>query len=136
MYLDSNILIFAALDNGQRGADAIKLLRMIRDGHIKANSSPLVVNEVMRATQRALGREQADRIVAGMMLLPFSWLDIGYGCIHHARRHFKNGLDPTDAFHAAVMNDYNLSVIVSEDAHFDKVEGITRISIREALNRK
>ena len=136
MYLDSNVLIFAALDNGQFGSDANKLLRMVREGQIKASISPMVLNEVMRASQKALGREQADRIVTGIMLIPFSWLDIGYGCIHYARRHFKNGLDPTDAFHAAIMNEYNLSLIVTEDSHFDNVEGIKRISIREALTKK
>jgi hypothetical protein len=136
MFVDSNVLIFAALDSGQLGSDANKFLQLVKEGHIKATLSPMVINEVMRAIQKGQGREQADRIVTGIMLLPFSWLDIGYSCIHHARRHFKAGLDPTDAFHVAVMNDYSIDMIVSEDTHFDKVQGIKRISIKEAISGK
>jgi predicted nucleic acid-binding protein len=136
MYVDSNVLIFAALDSGRIGADANRFLRLIREGRIRASVSPMVLNEVMRAIQKAIGREQANRLTAAIMLLPFSWLDIGYSCIPHAQRHFKKGLDPTDAFHAAIMNDYNISIIISEDAHFDKVEGIKRISIKGAVNGK
>ena len=49
MYVDSNVLIFAALDSGRIGADANRFLRLIREGRIRASVSPMVLNEVMRA---------------------------------------------------------------------------------------
>jgi len=133
MYVDSNVLILASLDGGRLGTDAGEFLRRVKEGRVNAALSPLVLDEVMWALQKTLGRENADRTVTGIMALPFSWLDIGYGSIRHARRHFRNGLDPRDAFHAGVMNDYSINEIVSEDAHFDMIKEIRRISIKDAL---
>ena len=36
LYLDSNVFLFAALDTGRNGDDAKALLRLVRDGSIKA----------------------------------------------------------------------------------------------------
>ncbi|MHA1617050.1 MAG: type II toxin-antitoxin system VapC family toxin [Candidatus Njordarchaeales archaeon] len=39
----------------------------------------------------------------------------------------KYGLKPSDAIHVAAMKNNNVSIIISEDDDFDKVEGIRRI---------
>lgn len=133
MYIDSNILIFAILDEGRLGADANTFLRRIREGEIKASISPLVLDEVMWALQKTIGREETDLAIEGILGLPLTWLDIGFSCIQHARRHFIEGLDPRDAFHVAIMNDYDVNLIVSEDIHFDKIKEIKRKGISEAI---
>ena len=133
MFLDSNVLLFAFLDKGQMGDDANELLRMVRDGRLRAEISPLVLDEVMWALKKTIGREQTDRAIGGMMMLPFIWLDLSFGCIRHARARFREGLDPRDAFHAAVMDENGLYVIISEDIHFDKLEGVQKMTIRMAI---
>ena len=134
MFFDSNVLLFAFLDNDQSGEDANELLRKVRDGHIKATISPLVLDEVMWGLKNAIGRELTDRVIDSFMAMPFVWLDISFGCIRHARARFRDGLDPRDAFHAAVMDHYGLAEIVSEDTHFTKVKGIHRQSIKETIS--
>jgi predicted nucleic acid-binding protein len=67
------------------------------------------------------------------LAIPFIWLDVSFGCIRHAQVRFREGLDPRDAFHAAVMDHYGLDEIVSEDIHFNKVKGIRRKTIKETI---
>jgi hypothetical protein len=133
MFFDSNVLLFAFLDKGQLGEDANELLRMVRDGSVKAEISPLVLDEVMWALKKTIGREQTDRVIGGIMMLPFIWLDLSFGCIRHARARFRDGLDPRDAFHAAVMDENGLDVIISEDIHFDNVDGVHKKTIKGAI---
>jgi predicted nucleic acid-binding protein len=133
LYLDSNVFLFAALDTGKTGDDAKALLKRVSDGSIKAAISPLVLDEVMWGVQKIMGREYSNRYVAGIISTPFTWLDIAFSCVEIARSYYKQGLNPRDAFHAAVMTDYGINVIVSEDAHFDKIKDLKRISIKEAF---
>lgn len=44
-------------------------------------------------------------------------------------------LKPRDAIHAAVMKINKIKEIVSEDADFDKVEGIIRYDIKSFLEK-
>lgn len=136
MYLDSNELIYAAVDNTLTGSDARALLKLVREGRLNAAVSPLVLDEVMWSVQKSAGRESADRTATGIMALPLSWLDIAYTCIRHARSYYRAGLNPRDAFHAGIMKDYSINEIVSEDAHFDKIPGIRRLSIKDALKSR
>ncbi|MBI2580838.1 type II toxin-antitoxin system VapC family toxin, partial [Candidatus Woesearchaeota archaeon] len=39
------------------------------------------------------------------------------------------GLKPRDAFHAAVMESFAITEIVSDDSDFDRVKGIKRIKL-------
>jgi predicted nucleic acid-binding protein len=133
MFLDSNVLLFAHLDKGQSGEEANELLRMVRDGRLRAAISPLVLDEFMWGLKKVIGREQTDHAIGSIMAIPFIWLDVSFGCIRHARARFMEGLDPRDAFHAAVMDHYGLDEIVSEDIHFNKVKGIRRKTIKETI---
>ncbi|MEK6973865.1 MAG: type II toxin-antitoxin system VapC family toxin [Nanoarchaeota archaeon] len=41
----------------------------------------------------------------------------------------KYGLKPRDAFHLAIMENFNIKEIVSDDSDFDKIKGIKRIKL-------
>ena len=41
----------------------------------------------------------------------------------------KYNLKPRDAFHIAIMKQFHLTEIVSDDADFDRVKGIKRIKL-------
>ena len=47
----------------------------------------------------------------------------------------KTILDPRDAVHIASMKELGLSLIVSEDADFDKVKGIERVNASKCIEK-
>ncbi len=133
MYLDANVFIYAALDNGDTGNAARDLLKKIENKAIVAAVSPLVFDEVIWVVQKVAGREDAKKIGQGMLSLPLSWLDVGYTSIQHSMVHYNAGLNPRDAIHIGIMTDYNMNVIVSEDKDFDKIQTIVRKTIKVVL---
>ena len=133
MYIDANVIIYAALDNTDLGDKARELIRESGSKAISASISALVVDEVLWGIQKIRGKEAAANFGRIMLHIPFSWLDAGYSSVKHALDFYKQGLDPRDAFHAGIMRDYNLHVIISEDSHFDGVKGIKRRTIRDAI---
>ena len=136
MYIDANVIIYAALDNTELGEKARELMRKFGSKEIQAAISALVVDEVLWGVQKIRGREAAADFGKIMLSMPFSWLDAGYTSVRHALEFHKQGLDPRDAFHAGIMKDYNLHDILSEDTHFDKVKGVRRKSIKDAIDGK
>jgi uncharacterized protein len=133
MYIDANVFIFAALDNGDIGKNARELLKKIEDRKLVAAVSPLVFDEVIWVIQKISGRDDAQKIGLGLLSMPLSWLDVGYTSIQHSMDAYKVGLDPRDAIHVGIMTDYNLNVIISEDKDFDKIQSIKRKSIEMVL---
>jgi predicted nucleic acid-binding protein len=133
MYIDANIFIFAALDNGDIGKKARELLKRIEDRRLVASVSPLVFDEVVWVVQKISGRDDAQKIGYGLLSLPLSWLDIGYSSIQHSMNSYKVGLNPRDALHIGIMTDYDINVIISEDKDFDKIQSIKRKTIEMAL---
>jgi predicted nucleic acid-binding protein len=136
MYIDANVIIYAAMDNSELGQDARKLMRKIGAKEISGAISALVVDEVLWGIQKLQGRGAAADFGRIMLSMPFSWLDAGYTSVRHALVFHRQGLDPRDAFHAGIMRDYDLHEILSEDDHFDKIKGIKRKSIREMVKER
>jgi predicted nucleic acid-binding protein len=134
MYVDANVIIYAALDNTETGDMARELLRRVGSGKFQAAISALVVDEVLWGIQKIRGRQAAADFGRLMLSMPFSWLDASYTSIRYAVDFYKNGLDPRDAFHAGIARDYSIHEIVSEDSHFDGLREIRRKSIKQALN--
>jgi predicted nucleic acid-binding protein len=133
LYLDANILIYAALDTTDRGENASALLKMLKARTVSISISPLVVDEVLWGIQKVSGKESASRFGELLLSMPFTWLDLSQSSVKPAIEYYKRGLGPRDAFHAAVMKDYGINEILSEDAHFDRIKDIRRISIKDAL---
>jgi len=136
MYIDANVIIYAALDNTKLGDNARELMRKFGSKEIPAAISALVVDEVLWGIQKIRGREAAADFGRIMLSMPFSWLDAGYTSIRHALEFYKQGLDPRDAFHAGIMKDYNIDEILTEDPHFNKLKGVRRKSIKDAIYGK
>ena len=133
MYIDANVLVYAALDTTDRGENAWKLLKLLKTRTVSISISPLVVDETLWGIQKVSGKESALRFGEMLLSMPFTWLDLSHSSVRHALDFYKGNLGPRDAFHAAVMKDYGINEIISEDAHFDKVPGFKRISIKEAI---
>ena len=127
MFLDSNVFIHALSSRGRDAEVCARLLKRIHSGEQYACTSPLVLDEVFYVMRGRLGMGAGkgawERILAikNLTLLPIDSKVVAY-----VMPFIEGGLEPHDAFHAAVMKANGLSVICSYDKDFDKVKGIKR----------
>ena len=136
MYIDSNIFIFAATDKDELGQNCRELMELINEQKITCAASYLVVDEVIWILKKMVGKEDAVKIVKTMLSMPIKWIVVDRPVIMKMVDIYgRTTLDPRDAIHVSSMKDIGLSVILSEDADFDKVEGIERISASECVKK-
>lgn len=136
MYIDSNIFIFAATDKDELGQNCRELMELINEQKITCAASYLVVDEVIWILKKMVGKENAVKIVKTMLSMPMKWIVVDRPVIMKMVDIYgRTTLDPRDAIHVSSMKDIGLSVILSEDADFDKVEGIERISASECVKK-
>ena len=127
-YLDSNVFIYADLNQEDIGDRARSLLREVQDGKQPASTSALTFDELVWTVKKHRDLEQA--IIAGEAFLGLSGLDIVQVsgdllsiALELIRRY---QLDPRDSIHAASALLERAEVIVSTDKHFDKVKELKR----------
>ncbi|MBI2185077.1 MAG: type II toxin-antitoxin system VapC family toxin [Thaumarchaeota archaeon] len=130
LYLDANFFIFALLDNTGKGQRAREIFRGIAGGREEAVTSPLTLDELMwvliRGDRRQLFRTAIEGVYATPSLeiltvssiIPMTALDMME----------EYDLKPRDAFHAAIMKENRITNIVTDDADFDRVKWIDRIT--------
>ncbi len=132
MYVDSNILIYSALDNKELGDSCRNLLDQIVKGKVSAASSYLVLDEVLWILQKEMGKEDALKAVKMFLSMPLKWIDVKREVVFYWLNIYSDSdLDPRDALHLATMKEVGLTTIVTEDKDFHDIEGIQRIDIKE-----
>ncbi len=128
VFLDTNIFIHAYdTPREWKGKDSAKLIERIIKGEQKAATSYLVLNEVLYYYMREGRDEEAKRFwdnATNMHNLSILPIDQKAGA--HVMEFISEGLDATDAFHAAVMAANGIETICSYDKAFDKIKGIKR----------
>ncbi|HUR25977.1 MAG TPA: type II toxin-antitoxin system VapC family toxin [Candidatus Thermoplasmatota archaeon] len=126
IYLDSNVFVYAATDDGARGKTAAKVLgSSVRGG---ACTATLTLDEVLRATAKKIGRKAAAGKVRQLMALDLELVPVEKRDVEMALGHFEDGLDARDAIHAAVALRRGCMGIVSTDEAFAKVKGLRHIA--------
>ncbi len=136
MYIDSNIFIFAATDKGKLGQNCRGVIRLINEQKIICASSFLVVDEAIWVLKKSVGKDSAIKITKAMLSMPIKWIEIDKSVIIRMIDIYnKTTLDPRDAIHISSMRKVGLSVIVSEDNDFDKVDGIERINASKCIEK-
>ncbi len=130
MYLDANFFIIARGESGKKGDRARQITRQIVAGK-KAITSSLALDEVMcvyvknklqhelRAFIEEIYSIRNLEIKEVSPLIPLRALEFMEQC----------NLKPRDAFHVAIMEQFGVHDMVTDDADFDRVEGITRIPL-------
>ena len=127
MFIDSNIFITLYLSKGRDGELCRTFLKRVDGGEQSAATSAMVFDEVLYSISEMRNRETAKWAWESMMKLNnLRILAIDERALRLVPEFFDQGLDPTDAFHAAVMKANGISTICSFDKHFDKVKGIKR----------
>ncbi|MFO8051779.1 MAG: type II toxin-antitoxin system VapC family toxin [Thermoplasmatota archaeon] len=134
LYIDSNIFIFAAMDRTVLGKDCREVLERIQNQDLICASSFLTIDEVIWVLKRKMGKDNAVRITKASLSLPVRWIEIDRpkmtGMIEQFNGH---NLDPRDCLHLSSMKTAGINTILSEDADFDRVKGIRRLSAEEML---
>lgn len=132
IYLDSNVFIYAALGGAKEGNWCRDLVRRVAEGKDEAMTSALTVDEVVYQVRVSRGVDasiQAGEAVLQMAHLTIASADaeILWESLDLGRR-FE--LYPRDAIHAATALLRGAPELISEDADFDKVEGLRRRWLR------
>jgi len=136
LYIDSNVFIFAATDRGKLGQNCREIIRLINEQKITCAASFLVVDEAMWILKKRVGRDSSIKITKAMLSMPIKWVEVDKSVIIKMIDIFeKTTLDPRDAIHIASMKELGLSVIVSEDNDFDKVDGIKRVGASKCIEK-
>ena len=126
IYLDANVFIYAATDDGAQGKAAAKALgKAIRDGSCTAS---LTADEVLWAISKKLGRDVAAEKVRQLLALDLEVVAVEKRDVEASLAHFEDGMDPRDAIHAAVALRKSCSAIISTDPAFAKVKGIRHVA--------
>jgi uncharacterized protein len=135
LYIDSNIFIFAALDNTELGDNCRKILDMIQNKKITCASSYLTIDEIVRVLKKKIGKEKAVRIVKATLSMPIKWIDVDRTIILRMLEDYKdNNLDPRDSLHLSSLRSAGITTILSEDSDFDNITGIERMDTGTLLH--
>lgn len=128
-YVDSNLFIYAALDNGFVGKEAKRILRKVKEGNLKIFTATLTVDEFLWRVQKGVGRELASKAASVFFtLFNLELVNVDSRVVSDSVDLYKTEkLDPRDVIHLAAMRSKKLKVIMSSDSDFDQIKGIKRV---------
>jgi uncharacterized protein len=129
IYLDTNIFVYALINNGKVGDRCRKILEDVAKRKIRASTSYLTWDEIVYSVRKERSKDIA--IYEGRKILQFpnlAWLSVNDEVMISAQRLIESyPLKPRDAIHAASALANNISEISSDDPDFDKVKELKRV---------
>ena len=131
IYLDTNFFIFALLDQTKKGDKAREIQKEIIEGKYFAITSPLAMDEVIWVLLKNSKQHLIRKTIEDMYAMPNLNVREVSSLIPLTALEFmeKCKLKPRDAFHVAIMENFGIKEIVSDDSDFDKVGRIKRIKL-------
>ncbi len=128
IYIDSNIFIYAAVYQDDKGNNARKLIKKITDGEIIATTSALTFDEVFWIVKKERNIEMALEAGKALLLMQnLKFLKVDDTVLWQAYNLIeKHKLDPRDAIHAACAIIHGVYTIISEDSDFDIIKEFER----------
>ena len=128
-YLDANIFVYAAINNGEIGHKCREILTKISKNNFSAYTSSLTWDEVVHAIWKKEGKEKALEEGKLFLQLPnIIYLNVTPTIIFKSQEIIeKYNLKPRDSIHTASMIINGIKEIISDDPHFDKIKEIKRI---------
>mgnify|MGYP000548299964 CR=1 FL=1 len=134
MYIDSNIFIFAAINQDELGERCRNIIKLIEERKISCAASYLIIDEIIWVLKKRIGKKDALKITRASLSLPIKWLNIDESSIIKMLDVLEEtNIDPRDALHTACMINNGFSTILSEDKDFDKIKNIRRMESKEFL---
>ncbi len=127
MFLDANVFIHAYDSKGRENKECKSQLRRVITGEMRAQTSALVLNEVLHFFLSNRSKQRAKEVFSSISRMPnLAMLPVDGKMLGCVLRFIDNGLGTTDAYHAATMVSNGVDVICSYDSGFDLAKGIRR----------
>ena len=128
-YLDANIFVYAAINNGPSGEKCRKILLEISQNKSAGYTSILTWDEVVHSIWKKEGKIKALEQGKIFLKLPnIVFLNATPSIIFKSQELMENyGLKPRDAIHAATALNSGIKEFVSDDSDFNKVKEIKRV---------
>lgn len=132
VFLDTNVLVLHLLDNNpELSPRATAYLRRIEAGEVQVRTTDTVIFETVFTLQRRYRKSKQE---IRDSLLPLIELP---GIVLPGKRRLRQVFDLyvehpvsfADAYHAVVMGQLKLTEIATFDEDFDKLPGITRVTL-------
>lgn len=127
-YIDSNVVVYASLDSGEKGKWCRALLERIEEGEERGGSSYLTYDEVLWKIDNYTSKEEALEATEAILTMPnLRFFDVDDEVIWKTHQLIsEKGLDPRDAVHASTAMIHGIYTVVSEDDDFDDLEELDR----------
>lgn len=131
--VDANVLIYAAGEEHPYKQPSIRLLSLVREGEIEANTDVEVLQEILHYYQRQRRVDLGVGVLNHALALFPDPLEITVPIVIAAGETLRQypGLQARDALHAAVVIEGGLEGIISADRGFDAVPEIERFDPAE-----
>ena len=128
-YIDVNIFVSAITGDDQ----ARLVLTQIASGKLKAATSVLSWDELTWSLRKYLTRDEIFSEGRRFLLFPnLTFVAADQSIVGYAQELMeKYNLDPRDALHAASALNNDITEMISDDEHFEKVKELNRISLKE-----
>lgn len=129
LYLDANVFIYPVLYTGPKSDAASALLSHVGSGDEPGATCALTLDEVVWVVGKNAGREAALKTARLVLDLPnLRVLPVKESDVRRAldlmADHSK--LSPRDALHASCAIGAGIFTIITDDADFDRVPGLSR----------
>ena len=130
VFVDSNIFMYAAGKAHAHKEPSVRFLLRIAEGDMQAVTSCEVLQEIIyrywSIKEQDIGMRIVDHIIA---LIP-AILPVTRADILRAKELLIQSptITPRDALHAAVMLRHQIPTICTFDKHFDRIDGIKRLT--------
>ena len=127
-YIDSNLFIYAALYDDERGEKARKFLEHVRVGKEVSYTSSLTFDEVFWIVKKEKDIDSALEIVRAMLeMRNLKFVTVDTSLLWESYKLIKKyGVGPRDSIHIVCALNKNEEKIISEDRDFDDIEEIER----------
>ncbi|MCZ7357666.1 MAG: type II toxin-antitoxin system VapC family toxin [Candidatus Methanoperedens sp.] len=127
-YFDSNLIIYAMLDETEIGEWARGLLERMQNEEMPACTSFLTFDEVFYKVNKVKGSGVAIKNLEAFLTMPnMRFIDVNDGVIWKSLELIREyQLLPRDSIHAATAFIAGAETIFSEDTDFDNIPGLKR----------
>ena len=131
-YLDSNVLINAAINDTIVGDKARDIISAVQTSKIQAFTSCLTIDELIWIIRKYKPKESAVEICKIFLDSNVRFLEVNKDIINVSLDIMNEfNLKPRDAIHLATMKIHNLKNLISDDTDFNKIDWINKISIKQ-----
>ncbi|MCX9013366.1 MAG: type II toxin-antitoxin system VapC family toxin [Candidatus Methanoperedens sp.] len=128
-YLDSNLVIYAILDETETGEWSRDVLERVQNGDMSACTSFLTFDEVYYKVNKVKGTDIAVKNLDAFLTIPnLRFINVDDSVVWKALELIrKYKILPRDAIHAASAFIAGAEIIYSQDSDFDNITGLKRM---------